>query len=242
MVALVEHDTALAPDLLDREIGAAARLAVDNERLEATIRARLRELRASRTRIVATADTARGRLERDLHDGAQQRLLTVSFELRLLAAVLAAAGAAAESRAAIDWAMNETDAALSDLRDLAHGIHPVVLTEDGLDGALASLAETTAVPLVVMGGPIGRCAGPAELAAYLGVVEAIQQAEIRGVERVDVSVERGDETMRLTIAGPTIDERQRVRIEDRVGAAGGHLDVSQSGPGHSLLALELPCA
>jgi signal transduction histidine kinase len=242
MVALVEHDAALDPDLLDREIGAAARLAVDNERLEATIRARLRELRASRTRIVAAADTARGRLERDLHDGAQQRLLTVSFELRLLATVVAAADFAAESRAAIERAMDETDAALSDLRDLAHGIHPVVLTEDGLDGALASLAETTGVPLVLSGDPIGRCAGPAELAAYLGVLEAIRQAEIGGVERVDVSVERSDETMRLRIAGTTIGERQRVRIEDRVGAAGGHVEVSQLGAGRSMLTLELPCA
>ena len=175
-IALVEHEAGLDADLLDREIGAAARLAVDNERLEATIRARLRDLQASRARIVEAGNSARGRLERDLHDGAQQRLLAVSFELRLAVAACEKAGAPAETHAALAAAIEELDRALAELRDLAQGIHPVVLAEDGLTGALASLAEAAPVPLEVTC-DVDRCARPTELAAYLVIVEAVRRVE-----------------------------------------------------------------
>ncbi len=242
-VAFVEHDAGLDPDLLGRQIGAAACLAVDNERLEATIRARLRELRASRARIVAAADGARGWLERDLHDGAQQRLLALSFELRLAAAALVTGDAIAGSRATIDRALDETEAALAELRELAHGIHPVVLTEDGLMGALASLADTSSVPINVDGDDPGRCAAPAELAAYMAAVAVSIQAEAQGVERVDVSVGRDDGAMRLSIRGAHLDERERTRVEDRVGAAGGRMEVRSAADGVAgdHLLLELPC-
>jgi signal transduction histidine kinase len=242
LVAVVEHDADLDPGLLDREIGAAARLAVDNERLEATVLARLRELRASRSRIVAAGDAARSRLERDLHDGAQQRLLALSFELRLLGSALAGAAVPETTRAAIERAATETDLALAELRDLAHGIHPVVLTEDGLEGALASLAESAAVPLVARTADLCRCHPQVELAAYLTVVEAVRQAEAQAMERMDVSVEQADGTLRVAIASPGSDERGWLRIEDRVGAAGGRLELRRATDGGATLLAELPCA
>ncbi len=122
-VALVDHDAGLDPEALSHGIGAAARLAVDNERLEAATKARLRELQASRSRIVEEGDAARGRLERDLHDGAQQRLLALSYELRLAAG--AARDAPVEMTTALGEVIDEVDRALLELRELAHGIHPI---------------------------------------------------------------------------------------------------------------------
>lgn len=249
LVALVEHDATLDPDQLDREIGAAARLAVDNDRLEATIRARLRELQASRSRIVEAGDAARGGLERDLHDGAQQRLLALSFELRLIAAGLADGRVSAEAtlraalRAAIDGAVRETDAALGELRELAHGIHPVVLSEDGLAGALPSLADEAAIPVVVSGADVGRCSAQTELAAYLAVEEAIDRAEVAMAPRVDVQVAAADGRIRLTVMGHGLEDGGRwTRIEDRVGAAGGHVAISTDATGMASMRLDLPCA
>jgi signal transduction histidine kinase len=242
IVAVVEHDADLDPDLLDREVGAAARLAVDNERLEATVHARLRELRASRARIVEAGDAARSRLERDLHDGAQQRLLALSFELRLVGAALARVEVPEASRAAIEQAVEETDLALADLRDLARGIHPVVLTEDGLEGALASLAESAGVPLVVRGGGTDRCTAQSELAGYLAVVEAVRQAEAQGIEHVDVAVEQSEGSVRVVVAGPGADDRGWLRVEDRVGAAGGRFELVRAADGGATLTAELPCA
>ena len=122
------------------EIGAAARLAVDNERLRAEVLARVADLRASRARIVATADGTRQRLERDLHDGAQQQLLAASFELRQACSSAAASGDA-ELAARLTDASEQAQQALTELRDLAHGIYPAILTEAGLEPAVRSLAE-----------------------------------------------------------------------------------------------------
>jgi signal transduction histidine kinase len=247
VVALVEHDGDLDPVLLDREIGAAARLAVDNERLEATIRARLRELQASRARIVEAGDLARGRLERDLHDGAQQRLLAVSFELRLALSALGQDGRegvarASVARASVAQAIEELDRAIDELRELAHGIHPVVLREDGLAGALASLADSAAVPIVVQGDMADRCTAPAELAAYLALVEAVRQAEAEGVDRVDVAMERSVAGFSVAVDHVDPDRGRWQRIEDRVGAAGGRLDLATAPDGRTTLTVALPCA
>ena len=139
-VALVIHDGALTPE---REIGAAARLAVDNERLRAEVLAQLDDLRASRSRIVETADVARRRLERNVHDVAQQRLLAASFELRLAhAEAVRSSDAALLERLAI--AADDTERALVELRELAHGIFPAILTEAGLGAGAANARQPCA--------------------------------------------------------------------------------------------------
>ena len=143
-MALVIHDAALSGAReLEREIGAAARLAVDNERLRAEVLAQLEDLRASRARIVEAGDSARRRIERDLHDGAQQRLLTLSYELRLARADAEADGdEALAPLLAVDG--EEVQAALAELRDLAHGIYPAILTEAGLGPALVDAGRRRA--------------------------------------------------------------------------------------------------
>ena len=136
-LALVLHDRALLDEQeLEPALGSAARLAVENEALRAELLAQVRELRASRTRIVAAGDAERRRLERNLHDGAQQQLLALSYDLRL-----ARAGGDAALVGLLDAAGEETTAALEELRELAHGIFPAILGEAGLAPALATLAD-----------------------------------------------------------------------------------------------------
>src|SRR6185312_9064815 len=146
-LAAIVHD----PVLLDQTamleaVGTAARVALENERLQAELRAQLVALRESRARIVRAGDEERRRLERDLHDGAQQRLLAVGMALQLLGSNLNGNQAAREL-------LGETEAelqgALRELRELARGIHPAVLTDQGLDAAVRTLAERSPVPVSV---------------------------------------------------------------------------------------------
>jgi signal transduction histidine kinase len=131
-IAVVSHTAAL-PDL-EHELGAAVRLALENERLQAEALAQLDQLRASRVRIVETGDNERRRLERNLHDGAQQRLLALSYDLRL-ARAQAQAGDDPQTGSLLTQATNQAQAALGELRELAHGIYPAILTEAGLAAA-----------------------------------------------------------------------------------------------------------
>jgi signal transduction histidine kinase len=178
-LAVVMHDTvALDEPALVGELAAVARLAVDNERLHAEARAHLAELTASRARIIATGDAERRRLERDLHDGAQQRLLALSYDLRL---ARARAGAADAGRltSTLDAAIDDAERALDELRRLAHGIYPAVLEESGLAPALETLADEA--PLPVEFGELTRDRAPAvvERTAYAAAVEAISDAAVR---------------------------------------------------------------
>jgi signal transduction histidine kinase len=242
-VALVLHDRISAGTReLEQEIGAAARLAVDNERLRAEILAQLEDLRASRARIVETADTTRRRLERDLHDGAQQRLLALSFELRLAQA--AAAKEADDGLAGLlAEASDEARNALRELRELAHGIYPAVLTEAGLAPALATLADGAAVvvDLDVDEESEERYPEPVERAAYVAVAEAISDAVARGATWLAVRVRRDGERLVVDVdvdpgAGATRSSDRLVHVADRVGALGGRLET-----GAGTLRAVLPC-
>jgi signal transduction histidine kinase len=174
-VAALVHD----PVLLERRgllaaAGAAARLALENERLQAELRAQLAELRATQARIVSAGDEERRRLERDLHDGVQQRLLGLGLALQLAKAELGADedGAAALVREA----EAELASALEELRELAQGIHPAVLTEHGLEPALKTLATRSPVPVEILRVPHERLPAPVEAAAYFVVCEALANA------------------------------------------------------------------
>ena len=237
-LAVVSHDAALLDgDELEHQIGSAARLAIDNERLKAEVLAQLDELRQSRARIVEAGDAERRRLERNLHDGAQQRLLAVSYELRL-------AHAAAESDGdrelceLVSRATVEIDRALGELRELAEGIYPVVLTEAGLATALESLVDAAPIPVELSEVAPGRYAAPVESSAYYAVQEAIYDAAIREATfaRVTTSV-AGD----ILVVSVEDDGARRagtlVHVVDRVGALGGSVDV-----GVNTIRAELPCA
>jgi signal transduction histidine kinase len=236
-VALVEHEVALLDRReLERELGSAARLAVDNERLQAEVRAQLEDLRASRARIVETGDSARRRLERDLHDGAQQRLLALSYDLQLARAASEADGDG-ELTTLLTSAVGEAQTALRELRELAHGIYPAVLAEAGLAPALASLADEAPLP-VELGEVVPERYGPAvENAAYVTVTEAVADAGARQATFVLVDVQRESGRLVVTIRDDG-EERTSplVHPSDRIGALGGSLEVAPR-----TLRAEIPC-
>ena len=169
-VAAIVHDAALdtSPELVEAA-AAASSLAIDNERLKADLRARVEDLRVSRLRIVEAADEARRRIERDLHDGAQQQLLALALELRVLRSSISDP----EAGPLVDGLAVRLEAALSDLRELARGIHPAILTRSGLDPAIAALADRSPLPVEVDSAIDGRLAPAVEAAAYFVVAEAL---------------------------------------------------------------------
>ncbi len=179
-LALVLHDPALVDEPeLARALGSAAKLAVENEALRAEALGQLHELQASRTRIVETGDAARRRLERNLHDGAQQRLLALSYDLRVARAGVVDDGAE-RLVALLDVAVKETDVALEELRELAHGIYPAILTEAGLAPALATLVDEAPLPVELRDVPPERQPPSVETTAYALVAETIEEAARRG--------------------------------------------------------------
>jgi signal transduction histidine kinase len=234
-LAIVVHDRALASEHdLEREIGAAARLAVDNERLRAESLAQLEDLRASRARIVATGDATRQRIERDLHDGAQQRMLAALFELRL-AAKDDHAGVAAR----LDTATRQVEHALVDLRNLAQGIYPAILTEAGLAPALRTLADRAPVAVELDDVADGRFPGGVEAAAYLVVAVTIECAANGGATVVAVRIERSGDALVAEVEhdGGVLPQTIVTHLADRVGALGGELTADESN-----VRAELPCA
>jgi signal transduction histidine kinase len=170
--AAIIHDAILLEEQgLMAGVASAMRLAVENDRLTGELEDKLQEVRASRARIVEAGDLERRRVERDLHDGAQQRLVSLSLELRVAHNALGNDGDPAV-RQSIDRAANEALAALSELRDLALGIHPLILTESGLGEAVESLAERTSLPVSVDVGS-ERFSPGVEGAAYFVIAEAL---------------------------------------------------------------------
>ena len=184
------------PRLVD-SVGAAAALALDNERLEAELRARLEELRASRARIVEAGDSERRRLERDLHDGAQQRLVALALTLRLGRD----RAEDAEQRQLLDKALEELHTATRELRELARGIHPAILTDRGLAAAIDALAARAPVDVDLVGGPAERLPPPVEAAAYFVVAEALTNvARYAHARQARVSVSERAGTLTVEVA------------------------------------------
>ena len=247
-VAAVVHDPALLErTALLHAAGAAARLALENERLQAELRAQLVELRASRARIVTAGDEERRRLERDLHDGAQQRLISVGLALQLAKAALGpTANGAAEL---LLEAEAELRAAFDELRELAGGIHPAVLTDQGLSAALRTLADRSPLPVTILGLPDERLPTPVEAAAYFLVSEAVANAaKYARASRVRVSVTHRDERVVVEVDDDGIGGADPSRgsglrgLADRVRALDGELEtVSAPGRGTRLRAV-IPCA
>jgi signal transduction histidine kinase len=234
-VALVTHTAAVTD--LEREIGAAVRLALENERLQAEVLAQLQDLRISRARIVETGDAERRRLERDLHDGAQQRLLALSYDLRLAGSTAEADGDL-ETASLLAEATGDAQAALGDLRELAHGIHPAILTEAGLGPALASLADAAALAVDISETTGVRYSAPVETATYHVVAEAIGDAARRGASYAAVSALREGELLVVKVEDDGAKRTSTmIHVADRVGAAGGTLEV-----GPTTLRAEIPCA
>lgn len=238
-VALVIHRADLLddPDRITQAM-AAARLSLENERLVAETRSQLEDLRLSRARIVDAADGERRRLERDLHDGAQQRLVALSIALRLAQVQLA--GEDVPLRAArLAEADREVLAALADLRDVAHGIYPGELGDEGLAVSLAVLAEEAEIPIEILALPDVRLDSRVEAAAYFVIAETTRQA---GVLRASVSARRVDERLVVEVDAEGSQPGILIELEDRVGALDGIVRDMPLPNGRIRIHAEIPCA
>jgi signal transduction histidine kinase len=245
-VAAIVHDASLRdhPELVDAVV-AAAGLALENERLQADLRSRLEELRASRFRLVETADVERRRLERNLHDGAQQRLVALSLSLALAEREFASDRAVIEL---LERTRSDLADALAELRELARGIHPSLLTDRGLKAALEALASRAPMPVELAMVPDERLPDGVEAAAYYLVAEALtnvakyaqaSMASVRVVrENGHVIVEVSDDG----IGGADSHRGSGLRgLTDRIEALDGRLELhSPPGAGTRIWA-EIPC-
>jgi signal transduction histidine kinase len=219
VLAVVESNV-VSIEALERELSPTAHLALGNERLRAEALARLADVTASRARIVETADAVRRRMERDLHDGAQQRLLALTYDLRVALTIAEASGhehAAAPLRSALDQAV----AAAQELREVAHGIFPAELGAAGLEAALESLADLRPLRLTIDLAPGRRYRSEVENAVYAVLAEAGDEGS-----ELDVALHESDSVLRVTVAGDIEWGERLVRLEDRIGAAGGSVRVA----------------
>ena len=245
-VAAIVHDRALAEYTETvRAAGAATALLLENQRLDAELRAHIVELRASRARIVEAADAERRRLERNLHDGAQSRLVALALNLRLGRSAVDDDSPAA---ALIDASIDEVRQSMEELRELARGIHPPVLSERGLEPALRVLAARAPLPVEFVGGLRERLPDAVETAAYFVVSEALTNvAKYAHAEHATVRVEREDGRLVVEVAddgvgGATPDGGSGLRgLADRVAALDGVLDVSSPAGHGTRLLVQLPC-
>jgi signal transduction histidine kinase len=238
------HELALLlhrPGLLDdpglvEEVAAAARLALDNERLQAETQAQLEDLRASRARVIATGDAERRRLERDLHDGAQQQLVGLSLALRLASTHLGPE-ADPERLAHIENAQSELAAALAELRELAHGIFPAVLADEGLAAALDALTEDATMPIEITALPDERLDPAVEAAAYFVVSEIVKQGHATALI---VEAAYRDRRLVIQVEGDgALDDI--VGLDDRVVALDGTLTVAHNEDTRVRIRAEIPC-
>jgi signal transduction histidine kinase len=236
-VAVLSHRPGLLDDPgLVEEIAAAAQLALENERLQAEAQAQLEDLRASRGRIIESGDAERRRLERDLHDGAQQQLVGLSLALRLARAHLGSEPDPAVL-ARFDEAESELRAALAELRELARGIFPAVLAEEGLSAALEALVEEAPIPIELSALPDERFDAAVEAAGYFVVSET---ATRRPAGALRVSATRIDGCLVVEVEGEGAPE-QIVDLEDRVGALNGSVEVVRNDEGRATIRAEIPC-
>jgi signal transduction histidine kinase len=224
--------------------GATVDLEQENQRLRAELRAQTTELRGSRARLVAVGDAERRRLERDLHDGAQSRFAGVALHLRLAQRKAPPDNELAQM---LESAIGELYAGIEELRELARGIHPAVLTQRDLEAALESLASRAPLPVDVRAPLDGRLPAAVETAAYFAVSEALANVVKHagaGLVAVDVRVERG----RLAIdvaddgrGGASVGAGSGLSgLADRIGALDGHVAIDSPPGAGTRVHVEIP--
>jgi signal transduction histidine kinase len=227
-------------------VGAAAGIALENGRLHAELRARLEELKGSRARIVDAGQNERRRLERNLHDGAQQRLIALSLELSLLEERL---DGDPEARARLDQARREVATSLEELRDVARGIHPAVVSGHGLAVALEQLAARAPVPVRLNVELTGRLPERLEVAAFYLVSESLANVgKHANATSATIAVARTNGQVVVEVAddgigGADTELGSGLRgLADRVEALEGELRVWSPKGGGTRLRAEIPCA
>jgi signal transduction histidine kinase len=246
-VAALIHDVALREDPgLVNAIVAAVRLTIDNDRLASTIEEQLAEVAASRSRMLAAGDEERRRIERDLHDGAQQRLVAIALALRLAETRLDS-DSPPDVRQTLTTAVRDLSEAVDELRDLARGIHPAILTESGLGAALRALVDRSPLPVTLDLSLAGEPAAPIAATAYFAVSEALTNvAKHARAGHVSVRAATRVGAIRIEIADDGVggaDDRAGTGlrgIADRVATMGGTLAIT-SAAGGTRVEIELPC-
>jgi signal transduction histidine kinase len=246
-VAAIIHDRAFGqePELIETA-GAAVGLALENERLHAELRARIEDLRRSRARIVEAGDRARRRLERDLHDGAQQRLVALAISLRVARGKVQDDPSTAS--VLLDEATHELGRISGELRELARGIHPPVLAERGLAAALETLAGRAPIPVDLARAPCERLPEPVESAAYFLVAEALTNvARYARATGAEVSAVRTDGRLDVEVrddgvggANPGAGSGLR-GLADRVAALDGSFEVVSPPGSGTVVRARIPC-
>lgn len=246
-VAALVHDAALddEPELL-AAVTAAARIALENARLNVELRARVEELRGSRARILEAGHAERQRLERNLHDGAQHRLVALSLQLSLLAEQLAGDRSAA---AQLEQARHEIDTSMDELREIARGIHPAVVSGHGLAVAVEQLAAAASVPVRLKVKLDERLPEALEVAAYYLISETLANVgKYAHASLATVEVARSNGCIRIEvlddgIGGADTERGSGLRgLADRVEALGGRLRVWSPHGGGTRVEAEIPCA
>jgi signal transduction histidine kinase len=245
-VAALIHDPSLDDEQeLLGAVSAAAGIALENARLQAELRARLDELHESRARVVRAGQDERRRLERNLHDGAQQRLISLSLDLKRLENRV---GDDPDARAQIDQARSEIATSLDELRTIARGLHPAVVSGHGLQVALDNLAAQAPVPVKLKTDLDGRMDDAAEVAAYYVVSESLANVGKHAqASSAEVSVARMDGNLVVDVVddgvgGVDTEKGSGIRgLADRVEAHGGRLRVWTPGGGGTHVRAEIPC-
>ena len=247
VAAIVHHGFLCEEPELVRAAGAAAAISLENERLDAELRARLEELRASRARIVEAGDAERRRIERDLHDGAQQRLVSLLLNVKLARREAGRERAEKASGALWDEVEGQLRQALSELRTLASGILLPVLADRGLGAAVEEITSRSPVPVEIEQMPAERLPERVEVAAYFVISEALANV-VKHAEasKASVRVAGGDRAL-IEVSddgagGVTLEDGSGLRgLADRVGALEGRLELdSPAGRGTTIRA-EIPC-
>jgi signal transduction histidine kinase len=246
--AAVVHDPALLeqPELLDAVVR-VLRLALDNERLQADLLEQLRAVTESRERIVTAAEEERRRVERDLHDGAQQRLVGVMLALQQARGTADAAAVPETLRKQLDAAAQETAAAIRELRELARGIHPAILEDEGLGAALAALARRAGIPVDVRLTLDGRLPRLIESTAYFTIAEALTNTQRHArASQATVRVVHSGAMLELEVSddgqgGADLERGTGLRgLADRVMAVGGRLEVESEAGGGTRIRASIP--
>ena len=245
-VTALIHDPSLQdePELLDA-VTAAAAIALENARLHVELRARLEELAGSRARVIEAGQRERQQLERNLHDGAQQRLIALSLELRSLEGRV---GEDPDARRQLEEAQREISMSLEELRAVARGIHPAVLTSHGLAVALEQVAARAPLPVRLSVDVEGRLPEPIEVAAYYVVTESLANVAKHAVATTaTVDVDRADDELVVEVVDDGVGGADSERgsglrgLADRVEALGGRLRVWTRLGGGTRVRAEIPC-
>lgn len=246
-VGAIVHDAELAEERdLVRAVGATAALTLENERLDAELRANVDELRASRARIITAGYTERQRLERDLHDGAQQRLMALGINLRLARDLVTSD--THEAAVLLDASLEELNQATRELRELARGIHPAVLTARGLDAALNGLAGRSPVPVELVQTLDERLPSSVESAVYFVVAEALTNvARYAQARTVRVTVVRSNGRVDVQVSDDGVGGADPAHgsglrgLSDRVAALDGRLELTSADGNGTTVKAMIPC-